>query len=94
MQAFQATLPGVAVRADAEEGLAAKMRALFPPVNRIAAVPIDESAVARRDVESYCQSLVDIRVAQWWTNDDGDTELHLESGGEYLFGNAGIVRLK
>jgi len=53
-----------------------------------------ELSDARRQVESYCQSLVDAGTAQWWVNDDGDTELHMESGETYLFGDLGVTRLK
>jgi hypothetical protein len=63
-------------------------------LNGVPTAPIDEPLAARRDVESHCQSLVDIGIAQWWSNDDGDTELHLENGERYLFGVAGLVRLK
>jgi len=53
-----------------------------------------ELSDARRQVESHCQSLVDAGTAQWWVNDDGDTELHMESGETYLFGDLGVTRLK
>ena len=55
---------------------------------------MDPWSEMRRQVESYCQSLVDAGAAQWWINDDGDTELHMESGEAYLFGDLGITRLK
>lgn len=48
----------------------------------------------RRQVEAWCQSLVDAGIARWWINDNGDTELHLDSGEAYLFGDLGVTRLK
>lgn len=47
----------------------------------------------RRRVEAYCQLLVDAGVARWSVNDDGDTQLHLESGEAYLFSERGLIRL-
>jgi hypothetical protein len=64
--------------------------------NFMNAIPIDqlnELSKARRRVEAYCQSLVDAGAARWAVNSDGDTELHLESGEAYLFGELGITRL-
>ncbi len=55
--------------------------------------PLDEWADARRQVESYGQALVDAGAARWWLNEDGHTELHLESGEAYLFGDEGVTRL-
>jgi hypothetical protein len=49
---------------------------------------------ARRQVEAYCQSLVEIGEARWWINDTGCTELHLESGEAYLFDEQGVTRVK
>ncbi|HBP5660089.1 hypothetical protein EJ591_04680 [Pseudomonas aeruginosa] len=63
-------------------------------MNTITADLIDEMTEARRQVEVHCQSLVDAGAAQWWINDDGDTELHLDSGEAYLFGDQGVTRLK
>lgn len=63
-------------------------------MNTIATELMDESSEARRRVESHCQSLVDAGAARWRTNDDGDTELHLDSGEVYLFGESGVTRLK
>lgn len=48
----------------------------------------------RRQVETYCQSLVSAGAAQWRINESGDTELHLKSGEAFLFGNVGVTRLK
>ncbi|WP_338801904.1 hypothetical protein V9L13_06425 [Pseudomonas sp. RSB 5.4] len=48
----------------------------------------------RRQVETYCQSLVSAGAAQWRINENGDPELHLESGEAFLFGNVGVTRLK
>jgi hypothetical protein len=64
------------------------------PMNTMSADVIDESTEARRRVEAHCQSLVDASAAQWWINDDGDTELHMDSGEAYLFGDHGVTRLK
>lgn len=55
---------------------------------------MDELSDARRQVEVYCQSLVDTGEAQWRVNDDGYTELHMEGGEAYLFGEFGVTRLK
>lgn len=55
---------------------------------------VDEKTQARQEVECYCQTLVDAGTAQWWVNNDGDTELHLESGEAYLFGELDVTRLK
>lgn len=63
-------------------------------MNTMTADLIDEMTEARRQVEAHCQSLVDAGAAQWWINDDGDTELHLDSGEAYLFGDQGVTRLK
>jgi hypothetical protein len=56
--------------------------------------PINERSEARRQVETYCQSLVDSGVTQWRVNDSGDIELHMESGEAYLFGELGVTRLR
>lgn len=63
-------------------------------MNTISADLIDELSEARRQVESHCQSLVDAGTAQWWVNDDGNTEVHMQSGEAYLFGDLGVTRLK
>jgi len=63
-------------------------------MNMISPSLTGELSDARRQVESYCQSLVDAGTAQWLVNDDGDTELHMESGETYLFGDMGVTRLK
>ena len=63
-------------------------------MNTIATDLMDEWSEARRQVESHCQSLVDAGAAQWWINDDGDAELHLNSGEAYRFGDRGVTRLK
>jgi hypothetical protein len=55
---------------------------------------MDELSEARRQVESYCQSLVDAGAAQWWVNGDGDAELHMDTGEACLFGDQGVRRLK
>ncbi len=63
-------------------------------MNTISTDVIDELAEARCHVEFHCQSLVDAGTAQWWINDDGDTELRMDSGEAYLFGKLGMTRLK
>ena len=55
---------------------------------------VEEMAQARHEVECYCQSLVDAGTAQWWVNDSGNTELHLDSSEAYLFGELDVTRLK
>jgi hypothetical protein len=63
-------------------------------MNTISAVLMDELFEARHQVESHCQSLADAGTAQWWVNDDGNTELHMDSGEAYLFDELGVTRLK
>lgn len=63
-------------------------------MNTIAAELPSELSDARRQVEAYCQSLVDTGEAQWRINDDGYTELHMEGGEAYLFGEFGVTRLR
>lgn len=55
---------------------------------------VDGLTEARRQVESHCQSLVDAGTARWRINAEGDTELHLDSGEAYLFGELGVTRLR
>jgi|694.fasta_scaffold08319_13 hypothetical protein len=62
-------------------------------MNTIPQSLIGESSDARRQVEAYCQSLVDTGEAQWRINDDGYTELHMEGGEAYLFDEFGVTRL-
>ena len=64
------------------------------PLNRISAEPASEEFGARRQVEVYCQSLVDVGAAQWRVNEAGATELHMKSGEVYLLGEWGVTRLK
>lgn len=47
----------------------------------------------RRQVEAYCQSLVEADEARWGTNRDGAVQLHLHTGEVYLFGECGLTRL-
>lgn len=49
---------------------------------------------ARRKVEAYCQSLVDSGAARWRVNEAGYTELRMEGGEAYLFGEYGVTRLR
>lgn len=63
-------------------------------MNTITADPPGVLSDARHQVEAHCQSLVDLGMAQWQINDDGYTELHIESGEAYLFGEFGITRLR
>jgi hypothetical protein len=67
---------------------------LMLPMITVSVDRIGESTEARRQVESYCQSLVDTGTAQWRVNDDGDTELHIDSGEAYLLGELGVTRLR
>lgn len=55
---------------------------------------MDQVSEARRLVEAHCQTLVDAGAARWRVNDDGDKELHMDSGETYLFGCLGMTRLK
>lgn len=63
-------------------------------MNTITADPPSALSDARRQVKAYCQSLVDTGEAQWQINDDGYTELHMEGGEAYLFGEFGVTRLR
>lgn len=60
----------------------------------IPARPTNDPSEARRQVEAYCQSLVDAGGVHWRTNAAGESELHMESGEVYLFGEQGITRLR
>lgn len=55
---------------------------------------VDELPQTRHEVECFCQTLVDAGAAQWWVNEEGNTELHLASGEAYLFGELDVTRLK
>ena len=46
---------------------------------------------ARRQVEVYCQLLVDAGVADWRVN-AGSTELVMDGGEVYVFGELGLTR--
>ncbi|SAK81531.1 hypothetical protein [Caballeronia ptereochthonis] len=63
-------------------------------MNTISIELTNDQSEARHQVEAYCQSLVDIGAAQWRVNDAGASELHMESGEAYLFGEWGVTRLK
>lgn len=63
-------------------------------MNTTSVAPTNEQSEARGQVEAYCQSLVEVGAAQWRTNDTGATELHMESGEAYLFGEWGVTRLR
>jgi hypothetical protein len=56
--------------------------------------PTNDPSEARRQVEAYCQSLVDAGAAQWRINDAGCAELHMDNGETYLLGQLGITRLR
>ena len=62
-------------------------------MSRISAEPPGQLSDTRRQVEAYCQSLVDTGEARWRINNDGDTELHMKGGEAYLFGKFGVTRL-
>jgi hypothetical protein len=63
-------------------------------MNTLSIDPLNEVSEARHRVEVSCQALVDRGEAQWWINDDGDVELHMESGEAFLFGELGVTRLR
>lgn len=63
-------------------------------MNTVSADQASELSDVRRQVEAYCQSRVDTGDARWRINDDGYTELHMEGGEAYLFGEFGVTRLK
>ena len=63
-------------------------------VNWMSASPMNDFPEVRCRVEAYCQSLVDTGAARWWINDAGHTELHMNSGESYLFGELGITRIR
>ncbi len=49
---------------------------------------------ARCLIESCCQVLVDAGAAQWDAAENGDAELHMESGEIFRFGGLGVTRLE
>ncbi|MFM0523131.1 hypothetical protein PQR08_37545 [Caballeronia jiangsuensis] len=60
---------------------------------RVAALKAtDEISASRRQVEFYCQTLVEAGAAEWDVNDTGEIELQLTSGEVYVFGYIGITR--
>jgi hypothetical protein len=63
-------------------------------LNTISIESTSEQSEACRQVEAYCQSLVNIGAAQWRVNDAGASELHMENGEAYQFGEWGVMRLK
>ena len=63
-------------------------------VNWMSSDQIHDFPEARSRVEACCQSLVDAGAARWWINDAGHTELHMNSGESYLFGELGITRIR
>ena len=63
------------------------------PTDTISTDSIDDLAEMRRQIEAYCQSLVDAGRARWWVNKDGNIELHMHSGESYLFGDLGVTCL-
>jgi hypothetical protein len=64
------------------------------PMNWMSTSPMNDFPDERCRVEAYCQSLVDTGTARWWINDAGHTELHVNSGGSYLFDEMGITRIR
>ena len=48
---------------------------------------------ARRQVDTYCQSLVEAGKARWDADRDGAVQLHLRTGEVYLFDEYGLTRL-
>lgn len=52
-----------------------------------------QRAEAKHQVMADLQAFVDAGLAQWRVNDDGDTELHLNSGEVFLIGENDLVRL-
>lgn len=64
------------------------------PMNWMPASPTNDFPDVRCRVEAYCQSLVGIGAARWWIDDAGHTELHMNSGESYLFGELGITRIR
>jgi hypothetical protein len=63
-------------------------------VNWMSTSPTNDFPEVRSQVEAYCQSLVETGAARWWINDAGYTELHMNSGESYLFGELGITRIR
>lgn len=63
-------------------------------MHSISMEPTNKRAEARRQIEAYCQSLVDMGAAQWRVGDAGAIELRMESGEAYLFGEWGVTRLR
>lgn len=63
-------------------------------MNTSPAGPVNGMADPRREVEAYCQALVDTGQAQWRVDDQGRAELHLVGGEAYLLGEFGVTRLR
>lgn len=54
---------------------------------------VNEHTGAKHQVMADLQAFVDAGFAQWWTNDYGRTELHLNSGEVFLIGENDVLRL-
>ena len=63
------------------------------PALTVPTSPMGVSLEARRQVEAYCQSLVDAGMADWRIN-AGNTELIMDNGEVYVFGERGLTRLR
>ncbi len=67
---------------------AAASRCTASPVR----LSMESAPDARRQVEAYCQSLVDAGEARWGADLAG-MQLHLHTGEVYLFDEYGLTRL-
>ncbi|MNG39000.1 hypothetical protein D3C84_1269020 [compost metagenome] len=54
---------------------------------------MNEHTEAKYQVMADLQAFVDAGFAQWWINDYGRTELHLNSGEVFLIGENDVLRL-
>lgn len=63
-------------------------------MNWMSTSPMNDFPDVRCRVEAYCQSLVDTGAARWWINDAGHTELRMDTGESYHFGELGITRIR
>jgi hypothetical protein len=64
------------------------------PQGNAGLIPTNDPSEAQRQVEAYCQSLVDVGAARWQISNAGYAELHMDNGEIYLLGEAGVTRLR
>jgi hypothetical protein len=63
-------------------------------MNPLADSSMNVPSEVRRQVEAYCQLLVDAGLARWRASEVGDIELHMDTGETYRLGDLGVTRLR